>query len=68
MSRVYRFHGPADLLVPDRPILLRKRKNKMPERFHLIGADASLISDLNGTQAIETYGHLEKPVAPEGLK
>ncbi|KEZ21327.1 hypothetical protein CP98_00004 [Sphingobium yanoikuyae] len=55
MSRVYRFHGPADLLVPDRPILLRKRKNKMPERFHLIGADASLISDLNGTQAIETY-------------
>lgn len=55
MSRVYRFHGPSDLPVPDHPVLLRKRKKPATKRLHLIGADTSSISDHHGTRALETY-------------
>lgn len=55
MSRVYRFHGPSNVAMPDRPLLLRKRKKQAPERLYLIGADTSSISDHTGTRAIETY-------------
>ena len=55
MSRVYRFHGPADLSASSRPVLLRKRRRQQPERLHLLGADTSTISDRDGTRPIETY-------------
>ncbi len=59
MSRAYRFHGPANVSVPDRPVLLRKRKKQARERLHLVGADALSISDHNGTRAIETYAAVD---------
>ncbi|WP_150290055.1 hypothetical protein [Sphingobium estronivorans] len=59
MSQAYRFHGPANVSVPDRPVLLRKRKKQARERLHLVGADTLSISDHNGTRAIETYAAVD---------
>ncbi len=63
MSRAYRFHGPANVPVPDQPVLLRKRKKQAQKQLHLIGADAGSISDHNGTRAIETYAAVDGRVA-----
>lgn len=55
MSRVYRFHGPADPVVHRLPVLLRKRTRRSPDRVHLVGADATTVSDCDGTRLIGTY-------------
>jgi hypothetical protein len=60
MSRVYRFHGPADLPATVAPMLLRKRRKRTPEPLHLIGVDTSTVTDRNCTLPIEAY------VAPAG--
>ena len=60
MSRVYRFHGAADSPVTVAPMLLRKRRKRIPEPLHLIGVDTSTVTDRNCTQPIESY------VAPAG--
>ena len=62
MSRVYRFHGPADLPASTNPVLLRKRKKRVINTFYLVGADSCTITDQSGTRPIEAYqgklGHL----------
>ena len=60
MSRVYRFHGPADDPATAPPMLLRRRRKRTPEPLHLIGVDTSTIADRNCTRPIEAY------VAPAG--
>jgi hypothetical protein len=55
MSRVYRFHGPAELPVRSRPVLLRKRRKQQTEQLYLLGADTLTISDRDGTRPIEAY-------------
>lgn len=55
MSRVYRFHGPADLAAPAKPELLRKRKKRVVKPLYLIAADAHTITDKDGTRPIEEY-------------
>lgn len=55
MSRVYRFHGPADLPAPAKPKLLLKRKKGGVRPLYLITADAHTITDKNGTRPIEEY-------------
>ena len=55
MSRVYRFHGPADFPATASPILLGKRRKRTPEPLHLMGVDASTVTDRNGTRPIEAY-------------
>jgi hypothetical protein len=55
MSRVYRFHGPADLTAPAKPKLLRKRKKGVVRPLYLIAADTDTITDKNGTRPIEEY-------------
>ncbi|MBL0439778.1 hypothetical protein ACET6E_19365 [Aeromonas caviae] len=55
MSRVYRFHGPADLPSQVEPVLLRKRKKRVADPVQLIAADVYTITDENGTRPIEAY-------------
>ena len=55
MSRVYRFHGPAELPALARSELLRKRKKRAVTPLYLIAADAYTITDKNGTRPIEAY-------------
>jgi hypothetical protein len=55
MSKVYRFHRPADLPVTAKPELLRKRKKGAVIPLFLIAADGYTITDLNGTRPIEAY-------------
>lgn len=55
MSRVYRFHGPADFSAPDEPELLRKHKKKAVAPLYLIAADEYTITDKSGTRPIEEY-------------
>lgn len=55
MSRVFRFHGPADLPGTAKPTLLRKRKKGAVSLLNLIAADAYTITDKNGTRPIEAY-------------
>jgi len=55
MSRVYRFHGPADISAPTEPVLLWKRKKGAVAPMYLIAADAYTITDKSGTRPIETY-------------
>ncbi|MDD2976105.1 hypothetical protein [Aquabacterium sp.] len=55
MSRVYRFHGPADLLDQTKKELLRKRKKGIRRPLYLIAADACTITDKAGTRPIEEY-------------
>jgi hypothetical protein len=55
MSKVYRFDGPARLLVNAEPVLLRKRKKRPLTPFWLVAADACSITDKDGTRPIETY-------------
>lgn len=61
MSRVYRFHGPADLPAPVKPELLRKRKKGVGRPLCLMAADAHTITDKNGTRAIEEYQFVPGP-------
>lgn len=58
MSRVYRFHGPADFPASTEPKLLRKRKKSAVSPLNLIAADAYTITDKNGTRPIEAYQFL----------
>lgn len=55
MSRVYRFHGPANDLDQAELELLRKRKKSTFSPLYLIGADACTITDRQGTRPIEAY-------------
>ena len=61
MSRVYRFHGPAELPAPAKPELLRKRKKGVLRPLYLIAADAHTITDKNGTRPIEEYQFVPGP-------
>ena len=61
MSRVYRFHGPADHSDPTKPKLLRKRKKGVVRSLYLIAADAHTITDMNGTRPIEEYQFVPGP-------
>jgi hypothetical protein len=61
MSRVYRFHGPADLPAPSKPELLRKRKKVGGMPLYLIAADSHTITDKNGTRPIEEYQFVPGP-------
>lgn len=61
MSRVYRFHRPADLSAPAKPELLRKRKKGAVRPLYLIAADAHTITDKNGTRPIEEYQFVPGP-------
>jgi len=53
MSKVYRFHAPADIGNDDAPTLLRKRKPKPPVAVALVPTDPSGITDVKGTTTIE---------------
>ncbi|UCM46564.1 MULTISPECIES: hypothetical protein [Aeromonas] len=55
MSKVYRFHGPADLPTQGDPVLLRKRKKRIRNPIRLIAADLFSITDENGTRPLNTY-------------
>jgi hypothetical protein len=55
MSKVYRFHGPADHPIHDKLELLRKRKKETPKKLYLIGADDDTFTDKNGTRPITDY-------------
>ena len=55
MSKVYRFHGPADHPIQDKPELLRKRKKGTPKKLHLIGVDDGTFTDTNGMRPIADY-------------
>lgn len=55
MTRVYRFHGPADLPFQVAPKLLRKRKKSARGPLYLVAADSFKITDESGTRPIETY-------------
>lgn len=61
MSRVYRFHRPADLLAPTKPELLRKRKKGGVRPLNLIASDAHTITDKYGTRPIEEYQFVTGP-------
>lgn len=61
MSRVYRFHGPADHPAQAEPELLRKRKKGVVRPLYLIAADAHTITDKNGTRPIEEYQFVPGP-------
>jgi hypothetical protein len=56
MSKVYRFHGPTELLLDAGPTLLRKRKRFRTGDIALIASDVSSITDARGTRPIDTYG------------
>lgn len=55
MSKVYRFHGPADHPFQNKLELLRKRKKETPKKLYLIGADVDTFTDKNGTRPITDY-------------
>lgn len=55
MSKVYRFHGPAELPPTAKSELLRKHKKSTALPLYLIAADAHTITDRNGTRPIEAY-------------
>lgn len=58
MTKVYRYHCPAqDGCQPD-PILLRKRKLRQAPPIRFIAADETTITDENGTRPIETFQDL----------
>jgi hypothetical protein len=58
MSRVYRFHRPADVPKTGKSILLRKHKKASVMPFRLIAADECSITDLNDTRPIEAYQYV----------
>lgn len=55
MSRVYRFHRPAEDACDPSPWLLRKRKGDKAQGVHLLAADELTLTDVNGTRPIDTY-------------
>ena len=55
MTAAYRFHGPANPVADEEPVLLRKRSKRPAHRMHIIGVDPASITDQSGTRAIETY-------------
>lgn len=59
-SRIYRFHSPADDLSHLQPLLLRKRKRREVPTSHLIAADETTITDVNGTRPIEAFQELPR--------